>query len=625
MKKLITSIKQGFTALLISLLVGIAPAPAFAYTTDSTDDGSAGTIGTAVEAEPVAPAESATEQQTTSSVITDEPTATVPPSDQIADEASISQPSSQTDQAVTQPISEANEEAPTQSQDQQSSGDTTINNQTAVSNTVTADAQTGNVDVVRNDNIGTISTGDALSSATLINLLQSQTSLNGTGVATFTKDIQGDVSGDFLIDPSAMVQSASNTGNNLQYGNVTLNNNASIVNNLTLTAGSGNATATENDNIGSITTGNATAVANVINMINSVVAANQSFIGTINIYGNYQGNVLLPQNSLNALLQSNGTVSTGQLTDSTANTASDAKIINNVQLSAASGNATVLDNDNIGSIASGNGMTNLTILNMTNRKVVAANSLLVFVNVMGSWVGLIMDAPAGTTAAALGGGVVASENGGQQASSSANVNSSDKATITNNITATAQTGNALATGNDDIGSISTGNALASANIANVVGSNFSLSNWFGVLFINVFGNWKGNFGTVKPPVIAPITSGGGMGAGSDFMGGEVAKVFAFVPTGSGASSSLGLKSVPASVVTTNDTPSSTNSQAVADKAGQILGTKTTDSTPKGPTAKLSKASQNIALSVAAIAIGVLGILYLVVDRLRGRRQFTSTK
>jgi len=48
-----------------------------------------------------------------------------------------------------------------------------------------------------------------------------------------------------------------------------------------------------NTTAGSATTGDAAAIANIVNVINSIIGAGQSFIGTININGNLDGEILL--------------------------------------------------------------------------------------------------------------------------------------------------------------------------------------------------------------------------------------------------------------------------------------------------------------------------------------------
>jgi hypothetical protein len=359
--------------------------------------------------------------------------------------------------------------------------------------------------------------------------------------------------------------------------------------------------------VASVTTGDASAIADVVNMINSVVAANQSFIGTINIYGDYTGNILMPANSLNALLGSAG--SSNGSSDTTVNTTDNMAINNNVNLGATSGTATASNNDDVGSVTTGNAMTNLTILNLTGKQVIAANSLLVFVNVLGNWVGLIMDAPAGATSAALGGGV----SGNSTLANSTDVTNTGNYGINNNITANATTGNASATNNDDVGSVATGNALASVSLANLINSNFSLSNWFGVLFINVFGTWHGNFGVMKPPVVPAITSGsatGGQGGGSLLAN---AKIFAFVPTGASSTSAhSSMKLSPVTVTNTGNSGGNSSNFSAATTA--VLGA-AQKLTPHTNVPAVATASFNY-WTVILLAVGSAGLGFVAYERVR---------
>ncbi len=62
----------------------------------------------------------------------------------------------------------------------------------------------------------------------------------------------------------------------------------------------------------------------------------------------------------------------------------------------------VSNNTSAGSATSGNTSTAVTLFNLTGNEIIGNNALLVFVNVPGKWVGVIMNAPSGATAAALG-------------------------------------------------------------------------------------------------------------------------------------------------------------------------------------------------------------------------------
>jgi hypothetical protein len=120
--------------------------------------------------------------------------------------------------------------------------------------------------------------------------------------------------------------------------------------------------------------------------------------------------------------------------------------------------------------------------------------LLVFVNVMGRWTGMIMPAPAGSTAAALGGGIDSSSQQAIDGTHRQDVN------IRNNVNVSARSGSAAVTSNGQAGNATSGDAYAGASILNLVHSSFSLDDWFGALFINVIGSWLGDFDIAAAPV-----------------------------------------------------------------------------------------------------------------------------
>lgn len=436
--------------------------------------------------------------------------------------------------------------------------DVNNSNNLTVNNTLGSTAISGDASVTQNTLGGDATSGSATVSASVINLLQSNTSLQGN-VVTFNYDIYGNVQGDLSIDPSQL----NNINTNVPAGssdNLTINtnNDATINNNIDLTAASGDATVARNTAGGSATSGTANAVANIINVINSIISSGQSFIGSVNIYGNFNGDILLPQDTLNKILASNfptvnasvnpdGSVSlvnnTGPNSDNnidnssdsttTVNNVTDTNIKNDVNLAASSGNAAVKNNTSAGSATSGTATTNLVLLNLTGQQIICGDALLVFVNVLGNWVGMIVNAPAGTTAAALGGGNCTAST--LPGSNNTTVNSTTNSTINNNVKLAATSGDAKVTGNTKAGNATSGDATASANIANIANSSLSFSSWFGVLFINVFGSWNGSFG-IDTAAGNPSNTGAGV-TQSTGSSPETVKVFSFVPKNSGRASS----------------------------------------------------------------------------------------
>jgi len=415
----------------------------------------------------------------------------------------------------------------------------------SISNTLNQAATSGNATVSLNTTGGNATSGNATDMANVLNLLMSSAAPLQNNLATFTQNVYGDVQGDIMIDPS-QIPGGSSVGAAGQPSDLTINTkaNGQINNDINLGATTGDAIVSQNTTGGNATTGNADAVADIMNVINSVIGTGSAFMGTVNIYGNLDGDILMPPDTLSALLGSGGapTVTTTEGPDSPINSSGDntlnatlnqdASIGNTVNLSASSGTAAVTNNTTGGNAVSGAANTNLTVLNLTGQQVIGKDALLVFVNVLGKWVGMIVNAPSGSTSAALGGGI--STNGpNSPVSTSGNTNTNlnyDAAnSINNNVTANSRSGNALVSTNTTGGNATSGNATASVNLLNISASSLNLSNWLGVLFINVFGSWNGSFGIDTAAGNKPLSTSGNT---SQAVAGSVksVKVFSFVPS-----------------------------------------------------------------------------------------------
>jgi hypothetical protein len=268
-------------------------------------------------------------------------------------------------------------------------------------------------------------------------------------------------------------------------------------------------------------------------------------------------------------------------------------IVNNVKLAAQSGQAAVMDNTTAGNATTGNANTNVVIFNLSGHAVVASNSLLVFVNVLGKWVGVIVDAPVGATSAVIGNGVTSNTVIPPNLSIVNNNNNQ----ITNNINLNSLSGNATVAANTLAGNAVSGNATSSANIANISNSQFGLTGWFGVLFINVFGNWYGSFG---------INTSAGDPVGTSSVGNSSTQVIKFIPKPSSSSSKLTLVSNNG-----NGNYSITDTSSQSDP-GKVLGGATGNTTkPTGYSTNLTfPKTMNVALmagSVFITAISAAGV------------------
>jgi hypothetical protein len=508
---------------------------------------------------------------------------------------------------------------------------TNLNNVTnaRVNNGTTAVALSGNALVVGNTSGGSASTGSVSDQANVINLLQSSSNTLGTGkhVTTFTANINGDVNGDLLFDPSTLgslqnASGATNISNDLTVNNAT---NASLNNTIDLNATSGNAGVSGNTAGGDATTGSAQAIANVMNYINSAVTAGQSFIGTININGNLNGDILLPPNLIDQLIASNvptvnvnipapnstNTSNTTVNNNNTVNNTNNEGINNTVNSNAASGQADVSGNTSGGNATTGSAATHVTAFNLTGSTVIGQNDILVFVNVLGTWVGMIVNAPAGSTAAELGGGITRNTT----VDNNATLNNTNNFGINNNINVAAKSGDANVTHNTKGGNATTGNANTAVNLLNVEGSTLDLSNWFGILFINVFGTWHGSFGvntSAGDPIARSQPTAAGPAAGSPPVATSAtlqAQVFRFAPRTTGSATTF----TSANGGNGNITPANLATPHSAVLAANIKKAATV------ATAAQLQASKRSLVQPATI-IGTLVVLYILSDAIVSHRR-----
>lgn len=495
---------------------------------------------------------------------------------------------------------------------------TTNNNSATVTNNIDSTAVTGNAMVLGNTTGGNASTGNAITQANVTNMLQSSSNALGSGakVATFTYNIDGDVNGDLFFNPNLIknVQGDTTVDNTLT-NNLTINNtsDATINNNLTLNTQSGDAIVANNTTGGGAKTGSATSVANIINSIQSAITSGKSFVGTINITGNLNGDILLPDNFVDQLIASNTpqvSVTAPGSSNSSNSTTSNKTIVNNtnnqgvsntVNSSAQTGTATVAGNTSAGTASSGTAKTNVTAFNLTGSKVIAKNSILVYVNVLGKWTGLIVNAPAGATAAQLGGNVTQNSS----VDNTTTINNTTNQQINNDVNVNATSGDAKVRGNTSAGGATSGDARTAVNLVNIENSTFALSDWFGILYINVFGTWNGSFGMDTDA--GNVATVGGKGAGGTMLLGNVSRLVRYP-----ASTVTTHSSSPASAGTTSKTsagPTTANPSAAAGD-GTVLAAKTVAAAPIAPK-KIPTQQNSTSANLWLPAIGLLlgGALY----------------
>lgn len=377
------------------------------------------------------------------------------------------------------------------------------NNTATVSSNVDLNTTTGDSSASQNVGNSTIITGDANTSGTVVTA--ANTNLAGLAVSEF--NIVDDIGEDYILDFASgcilgcgIFDPVSATNNETFQ-----NNEATLENNLTFTANSGdNQTDQNTGGDSTIQTGDANVSASVINFLNSNIAGN-IILGVVNIFGDLIGDIILPEETLNAPLASaNNTVLVDNTIDNNTIQTNDALIQNNLDFIAnTGGNETNKNTGGNSSIETGEADIESQTLNIANSNIDGGNWWLVLVNEAGQWIGKILGSEDQSNIAGSQGtqfsvnpdGDITVTNSATQTNTTSTIQN-NVAQIINNLNLFANTGENSAsqnTGGDS--TIKTGNANIVANLVNFVNNNIAGDGRLTITIVNVFGSWIGDFVT----------------------------------------------------------------------------------------------------------------------------------
>lgn len=427
--------------------------------------------------------------------------------------------------------------------------DTLNKNLADVNNKVNAISSTGFNFANFNTLSGQVFTGDSTSATNLLNKLNS----NITGDGGFSVyNIYGNQSGDitFQLADAAVTNSFSNASSTVSKNTATgpystniadasntfqvneaSGNDAKLVNDINLLAQTGGNSASYNTGGGYIKTGNALASGNIINLVNSNINVSKWLIGVVNIFGTLAGNIVLPKTtadlgpankstSVNAANTDTGAGSTNDSsytssTDSLLANNNEAAVTSNLTVSANTGNNDASANTYGGFISTGEANTVVSNSTIANSNVSNKDDTvwMVIVNEAGKWVGKIIGNPYGTTSASnslpistttgssgsqnytttynSNTGPLSTNEASYSSTLSETSNTTNNASIQNNITADADSGNNNTTLNTGQGVIDTGDAKVGLNLTNIVNTNV-VAKKFVAIFVNVLGNFLGD-------------------------------------------------------------------------------------------------------------------------------------
>ncbi len=432
------------------------------------------------------PEETLTTEQTQSDLI---PTPTPEQTDQLS-----STPSAQ---LQTQP-----EDSPSDS------SDTTINNSAEVSNDVSSEGNSGNNSINATSsaqietekdsscqvggNEATVDTGNAVSVTNVENSLNT-TSVNSEVVYQtinlfVNENGNLNISDPFTIAASVIPEYPNDSVINVSVTNV--ENYAYLSNEVISYANTGgNSINSSNTATMSavINTGDAYSLVSLLNKVNFTVINSKIHIISINIFGNLNGNIVLPDLSTSQSLNCD----TCGISLSASN---NATLENNVDSSAVTGENSISGLS--GTITTGDVNSIVNMLNILNTTFFGTAVQGLYINILGSWMGNFIGW--GALSPQSGGGNLVFYNTGPLVgngngcpSCTGDTTIQNYANVINNISSTANTGENTINGGN--GTITTGNAFSAVSLINLINTNFINSfGFFG--FLNIFGNWTGDIG-----------------------------------------------------------------------------------------------------------------------------------
>lgn len=365
-----------------------------------------------------------------------------------------------------------------------------------------------------------VDSGRAIAAANIINIVNTNI-INSFGFFLLLSALFGNGSIDLrLLDFSSWLRAPTSVGegvlpSDLEDGNrpcassicgdsgaeltVTSSSTAAITNDVVVRASTGENSATAGDGSAIVSTGDAYASANIVNLANTNIIDSNYLLLALNNFGDFSGDIVFPGMDFFMQLFSQGMSTAANVTVSNNNTA---EVNNNVDVGAETGgNAATSTGDAI--IDTGNAIADANVLNQVNTNLFGGNSFYILLRVHGDWSGEIFGLPPGLSWAQTPAGIeIFSTGEGESGSApsryqSLTATNTNAATIDNNVSVYALTGDNKVSAEGGDALIETGNAYAAANIMNIANTNVIGQNLMLAVF-NIFGNWSGNISFGRP-------------------------------------------------------------------------------------------------------------------------------
>jgi len=346
-----------------------------------------------------------------------------------------------------------------------------------------------------------VDTGDAVATANVITAVN-VSSYNSSGLILFLTNLLGGVGTidfrnlGFMSAPASTGTSSSScsfTGcDSGLFTNISTEQNADITNTVTVGANTGSNTASGGD--ASVSTGNATAAANVITVANSTFVDSNYVMVVFNQFGSWSNDIVLPGADAFGGLFGSSQAGSGSISATTNNSAT---VDTSVSVTADTGNNIASSTSGSATVATGDATAGATVVNTVNTSLIDSNAFVIIFRVHGNWSGSLFGLPPGVSWEQTPDGIAlySSTEGNSSNLGSLNSSTTQNATVHNNIDVYALTGNNKVEG--ESASVTTGDATAAVNVVNVVNSQVIGRNWLFAI-VNIFGDWSGNIAFGQP-------------------------------------------------------------------------------------------------------------------------------
>lgn len=285
--------------------------------------------------------------------------------------------------------------------------------------------------------------------------------------------------------------------------NVIDTNTATVTNEMLVRASTGGNSADAGAGDATSTSGNAYAVANLVNLVNTNIIDSKYLLLSFNMLGNLNGDITLPDADFWKKLFQNGSAVSGS--GNQLNAATDNQVaISGTSTADAQTGGNSATSDATSTATSGVARAAVSSFTQANTTQVGGTSVFLLFRVLGNWSGSVQGLPDGITWQQTPDGIVLS--GGSTSGTSAllggssnalNATTSNTAALINNVHVWALTGENQAHSATGTATASSGNAFAAANTVNLVNTTILGRNWIFAIF-NILGDWNGNIAFGHP-------------------------------------------------------------------------------------------------------------------------------